>query len=82
MKARRLMFILSLGMPLAGCSTYKGGTTDDYSTGIGSTERTPIPPVPTATPSFRPGMNREDPRDQFFKQSDPDPVTPPPSNTF
>jgi hypothetical protein len=79
MKSKRLLLILSMGMPLAGCSTYKGGTMDDYSTGTAASE---AHPVPTATPSFRPGMNPDDPRDQFFKPRDPDTVTPPPSNTY
>jgi hypothetical protein len=79
MNVKRAMLIVSTVMPLAGCSTYQGGTTDDYMTGTGSN---PGNPEPAAAPSMRPGMNPYDPRDQFYKPGEPGTVAPPPSSTF
>lgn len=57
------------------CSTNRGGTSAYYNQSIGSGEGHP---VPTASPSQRPGMTPEDPRDpQFITR--PQPLEAPPT---
>jgi len=40
-----------------------GGTSDTYSTGMSAGQSNP---QPAASPTFRPGMNPDDPRDPHF----------------
>ena len=54
----------------AGCASNRGGSVDQYDTTT-STE-------PTSSPSFRPGMHPEDPRDaQFGNRPEPGQPTKP-----
>ena len=71
------MFLLAGSLfALAACSTDRGGATDEYSTGTGADTYNP---APAASPTFRPGMNPEDPRDAQFPQHS-DPNQPPPAS--
>ncbi len=63
MKAQHAILILLPAMVLAGCSSYRGGSSDDeqysgtYGYGAGAY------PEPAGSPTFRPGMNPQDIRD-------------------
>ncbi len=72
MKICLMLLMISAMLPLAGCSTNRGGTSDSYSASYGRSEVQPEP----ASPSFRPGMNPEDPRDPHFTTR-PEPNQPP-----
>lgn len=72
MKISLMLLMISAMLPLAGCSTNRGGTSDNYSASYGQGEAPPEP----ASPSFRPGMNPEDPRDPHFTTR-PEPNQPP-----
>lgn len=78
---KHMLLIGVLALPLAGCASYQGGADESYST---STGRAESQPEPAASPTFRPGMNRNDPRDPQFVApfAQPEPVEPPPSTTF
>lgn len=67
MKYLRFLCLGSALLLLAGCSSYQGGTPDTYqsTTGSGSSPGQTYP-QPTASPTFRPGMNPDDPRDPHF----------------
>ena len=75
-------FILGVGafLGLAGCASHQGGAGAplEYGTNGDVGEGTPIP---IASPTFRPGMNPEDPRDPHFttrpQPSESPPLTPP-----
>ena len=63
MKISKLILLACTAVGLAACSTYRGGTGDEYSTGSSVGESHP---EPVGSPTFRPGMNPEDPRDSQF----------------
>ncbi len=77
MSIKRYIWIAALALPLAGCATYQGGTPDEYTTssGFGQAEAYP---APAGSPTFRPGMNKSDPRDAHFT-TQPQPVSPAPT---
>jgi hypothetical protein len=56
MKLRLLLLGLA-GVSLAGCASYQGGSDEHYHYGTGTSAG------PTASPTFRPGMNPRDIRD-------------------
>ncbi len=60
---KRLILIACVALPLAGCSTYQGGTPEQANVVNGAGEGSP---APANSPSFRPGLNREDPRSSQF----------------
>ncbi len=63
---KRYMLLLALAvLPLAGCSSYSntGGASEQYGVGSAAGQSNP---QPSASPTFRPGMNPEDPRDSHF----------------
>lgn len=62
MKLKYIFLIGSAVLPLAGCASHQGGTSDEYQTDTYA----PVNPVPMASPTFRPGMNPDDPRDPHF----------------
>jgi hypothetical protein len=62
MKLKYFLLIAGAVLPVAGCASHQGATHDEYQTD----SYTPVNPVPTASPSFRPGMNPDDPRDPHF----------------
>ena len=62
MKLRALLLVTAVVLPLSGCASRQGGTYDEYQTSTGAS----IEPGPVASPSFRPGMNPDDPRDPHF----------------
>jgi hypothetical protein len=78
---KRIILIVCALIPLAGCASYQGGTTEkqqEFSTqsNVGQSN-----PEPMSSPSFRPGMNSEDPRDPLFPtrpQPDQVPIQSPP----
>ncbi len=64
---RYLLLLVFPALLLAGCASNQGGTSDEYQTGFGnSNPPADVSPGPAATPSFRPGMNPDDPRDPHF----------------
>jgi len=66
MKLNCLILIVTAALPLAGCSTHRGGTGQapvEYNTGGDLGESYP---TPRASPTFRPGLNPQDPRDAHF----------------
>jgi hypothetical protein len=75
MKPVILFPILLAASLFAGCATNRGGSNDQYTEGTNTVEGNP---QPSASPSFRPGMNPEDPRDpQFLNRPQPDQPTKP-----
>jgi hypothetical protein len=82
MSMKKFVLILGAVLPLAGCATNQGqggATVNDmeYNTRADAGEATPRP---IASPSFRGGLNPEDPRDtQFGTRPRP---TQSPSTTF
>jgi hypothetical protein len=76
MKIKTFSLIGLLLLPLAGCATreYQGGGYDTYDTGT----EIDVSPGPTASPTFRPGMTPNDPRDPHFT-THPEPMQSPPS---
>jgi hypothetical protein len=62
MKLKSLLCIIGAILTLAGCASNQGGTYDEYQTGTGAS----VNPGPVASPSMRPGMNPDDPRDPHF----------------
>ena len=78
---KTLILIVCAVVPLAGCASYQGGSTEkqqEFGTGSDVGEAYP---EPRSSPSFRPGMNPEDVRDpHFITRPQPDQVpnqTPP-----
>lgn len=65
--------IAAIGM-LAGCATNRGATSDDYE----SVNTAEAHPQPAGSPTQRPGMNPQDPRDAQFG-SKPDLLPSPPT---
>ncbi len=67
MKIRYFALIALAALPLVGCSSSRtenaGGTSDPYGIGTSTAEGNP---QPSASPTFRPGMNPQDPRDPHF----------------
>ena len=63
MKLQSLLLITGAILPLAGCASHQGGTYDEYQTDT----RVSVNPGPIASPSMRPGMNPDDPRDPHFR---------------
>ncbi len=63
MKMSFLSLVAGLGLALTGCASYQGGTADQSGRMTGGEE---VHPQPTASPSFRPGMNPEDVRDPHY----------------
>ena len=67
--------IVSLLWLTTACSTNRGGTSAYYDDSLGGTQ---AHPAPAASPSERPGMTPEDPRDpQFITR--PQPLEAPPT---
>jgi hypothetical protein len=67
---------------VAGCASYRGGAEESYGSRVSGVES---PPEPTPSPTFRPGMNPQNPRDPQFVTpfaSPARPVQPPSSLTF
>ena len=64
---KRLTTILGLTISVvgltAGCSSDRGGAVDQYSSSVNGAEAYP---QPAGSPSQRPGMNPQDPRDPQF----------------
>ncbi len=80
MRIRTLLFLGVLALPLVGCSSYntnQGATTDEYNATSSAGESNP---QPAASPTFRPGMNTEDPRDSHFTTRPQPSVAPPTTN--
>ncbi len=82
MQLRYLFLLAGAVLPLAGCSSDRydsnaqgAAGTDPYGIGSGNAEGFPRP---SASPTFRPGMNPEDPRDSHFTTR-PQPFQQPPS---
>lgn len=74
MKYLTLLSFVSWLFAAAACSTNRGGTNPGYQ----SSSDTVVSPIPTGSPSQRPGMTPEDPRDpQFITR--PQPLEPPPT---
>lgn len=69
-----VLAIATVGL-LAGCSStsYQGGTADQFNATTNSAEAYP---EPAGSPTFRPGLNPQDPRDAQF-QTRPRPAEPP-----
>ncbi len=65
-----LLLAAVAGLIIAGCASYQGGAAEKYDNGYGAA----VSPGPTASPTFRPGMNPRDPRD-------PNALTRPPAST-
>ncbi len=59
----RMILIVGAALPLVGCASYEGGTPDQTDTMSSAGQGTP---APANSPSFRSGLNREDPRDSHF----------------
>lgn len=76
MRSLCMISILSLmWLIVAGCSTNQGGTSSNDNDLLGGNE---VFPGPRASPTQRPGMNPEDPRDpQYITR--PQPTVPPPT---
>ncbi len=60
---RRMLLLVCAVLPLAGCASYQGGTSEPPNTISDAGEGNP---APANSPSFRPGLNREDPRSSQF----------------
>lgn len=75
MKVIDLVLAMSTAILLAGCSStsYQGGTAEQFNVTTNSAEAYP---EPAASPTFRPGMNPQDPRDSQF-ETRPRPAEPP-----
>jgi hypothetical protein len=70
-----ILIISTLACVVVGCSTNRGGTAQGYDSTYDDYQWTPRP---AASPSQRPGMNPEDPRDpQFLTRPDPSLSSPP-----
>lgn len=75
MNFKRYILMAAFVLPLAGCASrdYQGGTYDDTvfqtSGGVSNAD-------PAGSPTFRPGMHSEDPRDPHFTTR-PQSVSPP-----
>ncbi len=65
MNVKLMLTTASLALLLSGCASYQGGTSDEYDTSSGNSAGE-ANPAPAASPTFRPGMNPEDPRDPHF----------------
>ena len=76
---KQLVLIALFLLPFAGCATHQGGAEESYTTSTGGAQSYP---EPSASPTFRPGMNPNDPRDPHFVEPSTPPVEPPPSTTF
>lgn len=74
MKILRSILGLLLIVAATGCATYQGGTADEYNTETGAAVSGPV-----ASPSMRPGMNPNDPRDSHFTTRPQPDVSPDPS---
>ena len=71
MKPISIFLAISTVTLFAGCSTNRGGSANEFDTTSNVVGN-------SASPSFRPGMNPEDPRDaQFFNQPQPGQPTKP-----
>jgi hypothetical protein len=77
MTIKRVLMVGALSLPLAGCATYQGSPPEDYSIDTGYGRAEPYP-SPAASPTFRPGMNQQDPRDAHFTIQ-PTPASPAPT---
>ena len=75
MKIRGLFLAVSSLALLAGCSTpsYQGGTTTQFNSITNSAQANP---EPVGSPTFRPGLNPQDPRSAQF-ETRPQPAQPP-----
>src|SRR5207302_9859102 len=56
MKSIAVLTFALICLGLSGCASYQGGGADEYNSGYGSLGN-------PASPTFRPGMNPQDPRD-------------------
>ncbi len=66
---RTKLFLLTslFALVLSGCASYQGGTSDQYDTTVNSGDSLgQSNPEPAASPTFRPGINPNDPRDPHF----------------
>jgi hypothetical protein len=63
MRHLAMALILATVWVATGCSTDRGGTSDQYDSSVGTAQGRP---EPTASPSQRPGMNTRDPRDAQY----------------
>jgi hypothetical protein len=66
MKLKNVLLIMGAALALAGCASYQGGTAEDFNTTTGYSEQEVPITEPTPSPTFRPGMNPEDPRDPHY----------------
>jgi hypothetical protein len=72
---KRIFLLVGSVIALAGCASNQGGTTEKQQEFSAQSEAGQ--PGLMSSPSFRPGMNREDPRDaQFPTRPQPDQVPP------
>ncbi len=70
MKLTALVLATATVILFAGCSTNRGGTTDEFNTITNSAEGNP---EPAGSPTMRPGLNPRDPRDpQFLTRPQPE----------
>ncbi len=77
MRTKLFLLASALVLGLTGCASYQGGTTDPYDTaGSGATSLDQSNPEPAGSPTFRPGLNPNDPRDSHFSTR-PDPQASP-----
>ncbi len=65
MKTKLALLMGGLALALSGCASYQGGTSDEYNATSGNSVGE-VYPEPAGSPTFRPGMNPEDPRDPHF----------------
>jgi hypothetical protein len=63
MKTKRMILIMCAALPLAGCASHQGATEEQPSALTGGAQSNP---QPAGSPTFRPGMNPNDPRDPHF----------------
>ncbi len=77
MRIQSILLLAGLGLPLFGCASYQGegGTSDEYNTTM---DRGESYPQPAGSPTFRPGMNPQDPRDPHFTNRPQPQQIPPP----
>lgn len=68
MKIRYLAALACAGLTVTGCASNRGGTyeSNDSAYQTWDTSTWPNNPDGQSSPTFRPGMNREDPRDPQF----------------
>jgi hypothetical protein len=83
MKLRHLFWIAAAILPLTGCASYRGGTsdtTDTTSAPMNDSDRRPdLYPEPAGSPTFRPGANPDDIRDpNYFNHPRPPALGPQP----